>query len=115
MNKNPLRLYLPLLLSAATCLYAAPTVQIVQVEKRPIERTSTQPATVEAYYSADLGVKVTGYVDSVPVDIGDRAKKGQALAIMVPDGVKPTSSPKKSHAAPSDASSLAPCAHAPCR
>jgi RND family efflux transporter MFP subunit len=57
-------------------------VQTVQPELRDLVRETTQPATAQAFYSADLGVKVTGYVDSVPVDIGDKVKKGQALAVI---------------------------------
>ncbi|MCZ6673607.1 MAG: efflux RND transporter periplasmic adaptor subunit [Verrucomicrobia bacterium] len=61
---------------------SAANVQTVKPELRDLVRETTQPATVQAFYSADIGVKVTGYVESVPVDIGDRVKKGQVLAII---------------------------------
>lgn len=61
---------------------SAANVQTVKPELRDLVRETTQPATAQAFYSADLGVKVTGYVDSVPVDIGDEVKKGQALAVI---------------------------------
>lgn len=61
---------------------AAATVQTVQPERRDLVRETTQPATAEAFYEADLGVKVTGYVDTVPVDIGDKVKKGQSLVVI---------------------------------
>ncbi|MCB1124373.1 MAG: efflux RND transporter periplasmic adaptor subunit, partial [Verrucomicrobiae bacterium] len=67
----------------------AATVQIIQPERRDLVRETTQPATAEAFYSADLGAKVTGYVESVLVDIGDMVKKGQPLArIAVPELVE---------------------------
>jgi len=60
-------------------ILSATNVKTVQPERRDLVRQSTQPAIAQAFYSAELGVKVTGYVESVPVDIGDKVKKGQAL------------------------------------
>lgn len=68
---------------------SAINVQTVSPELRDLVRETTQPATAEAYYSADLGVKVTGYVESLSVDIGDRVTKGQTLAkIAMPEMVQ---------------------------
>lgn len=65
---------------------AAATVQTIQPERRDLVRETTQPATAQAFYEADIGANVTGYVESVPVDIGDRVTQGQALArIAVPE------------------------------
>ncbi len=61
-------------------------VTVVQPVQRDIELTSTQPGTAKAYYEADLGAKVSGYVSELLVDIGSRVKKGQVLArIAVPE------------------------------
>ena len=67
---------------AFTLAASTANVQTVEPERRDLVRETTQPATAQAFYSADLGVKITGYVDSVPVDIGQKVKKGQALAII---------------------------------
>ena len=63
-------------------MVTAANVQTVTPERRDLVRETTQPAIAQAFYSADLGVKVTGYVESVPVDIGDKVNKGQALAVI---------------------------------
>jgi|TARA_B110000467_G_scaffold164044_1_gene191801 RND family efflux transporter MFP subunit len=80
MNLQSLPLILALSLSVASFeAIAAPKVTVVNVEKRPLERSSTQPASIEAFYEADLNAKVTGYVDAVLVDIGSKVKAGQPL------------------------------------
>ncbi len=58
---------------------AAPTVTVVNVESRPLELVSTQPASIEAFYEADLNAKITGYVSNLKVDIGDQVREGQTL------------------------------------
>ena len=63
-------------------MVSATNVKTIKPERRDLVRETTQPATAEAFYSAELGVKVTGYVESVPVDIGAKVKKGQALVII---------------------------------
>lgn len=70
------------LLSLSPFLASAKSVQTVNPELRDLVRETTQPAIANAYYSADLGVKITGYVDSVTVDIGDRVTQGQTLAVI---------------------------------
>ena len=57
-------------------------VKTVTVESTELERTSTQPATVHAFYEAEIQAKVTGYVDEVKVDIGDVVKKNDVLATL---------------------------------
>ncbi len=80
MKLDPLRLILALGLSIASLeAFAAPSITVVNVEKRPLERTTTQPASIEAFHEADLNAKVTGYVDAVLVDIGSKVKAGQPL------------------------------------
>jgi len=47
------------------------------------------PGTLEAFEVTDVFAKVSGYVQSVSVDIGDRIKAGQTLAVIdVPELVK---------------------------
>jgi RND family efflux transporter MFP subunit len=61
---------------------SAANVQTIKPERRNLVRETTLPAKAQAFYSADIGVKITGYVNSVAVDIGDRVKKGQTLAVI---------------------------------
>ena len=57
-------------------------VRLVQPMRHDFVRDSAQPATAEAYYEADLGAKVSGEVSELRVDIGDRVKTGQRLAVI---------------------------------
>jgi RND family efflux transporter MFP subunit len=70
------------LLSAATAWGQSIDVPVVQPERRPMARLSSQPATAEALHEADLGSKVSGEVTELNVDIGSRVKAGQVLARM---------------------------------
>lgn len=61
-------------------------VRVIQPETRSFERVSRQPGTAEAFFEADLGAKVSGYVADLLVDIGTPVTSGQVLArIAVPD------------------------------
>ncbi|HEX5419324.1 MAG TPA: efflux RND transporter periplasmic adaptor subunit [Gammaproteobacteria bacterium] len=65
------------------------TAAAVQPESGDLDLSSTQPGTAEAFYEADLGTKVSGYVSALLVDIGDSVTKGQVLArIAVPELVQ---------------------------
>jgi RND family efflux transporter MFP subunit len=62
------------------------TVRVVQPQVRDFERVSRQPGTAEAFFEADLGAKVSGYVSELLVDIGAHVTAGQVLArIAVPE------------------------------
>jgi RND family efflux transporter MFP subunit len=62
------------------------TVRVVTAERGPMVLTSTQPGTAEAFYEADLGAKVSGFVSELAVDVGSRVRAGQALArLAVPE------------------------------
>jgi multidrug efflux pump subunit AcrA (membrane-fusion protein) len=64
----------------------AAAVRVVKPTSGGIERTTTQPGTVESFDFADLFSKVSGYLSKQDVDIGDRVKKGQVIAeISVPE------------------------------
>jgi len=65
------------------------TVKTVAVAQEEVRRTTLQPATVHAFYSAHIQAKVHGYVKEVKVDIGDAVKAGDVLAIIdVPETAK---------------------------
>jgi RND family efflux transporter MFP subunit len=49
------------------------------VPKKTLQLFSTQPARVEPYEQAPILSKITGYVESVAVDVGDRVHKGDLL------------------------------------
>ncbi|WP_168221691.1 efflux RND transporter periplasmic adaptor subunit [Aquisphaera giovannonii] len=74
-------------LSAATAnTPAIARVVTVAPERRAMRRLSEQPGQIEAVEVTPIHAKVSGYVASVAVDIGDRLKKGQLMAeIRVPE------------------------------
>lgn len=65
------------------------TVQTRSPERTSLPRTMTQPATVHAYFQAEVYAKVAGYLQQLNVDIGDVVKEGDTLAVIgVPELVK---------------------------
>jgi len=67
----------------------APTVQLVRPEYHNIVRVVGQPSFVEAYERTSIYPKVTGYIEKWNVDIGDKVKKGDVLAVLyVPELVE---------------------------
>ncbi len=61
-------------------------VKIVTAERKTLKRTTTQPATVHAFYQAELHAKVSGYLKSLHVDIGSDVDVDTVLAtIAVPE------------------------------
>lgn len=73
--------------SAAEPLAAEPVaVTVVAVQQETIRRTTTQPATVHAYFTAEIDARVSGYAKAVKADIGDRVARGDVLVeIDVPE------------------------------
>jgi RND family efflux transporter MFP subunit len=57
-------------------------VKVVHPIKGVLERLSTQPGSIQAYESVRLFAKVPGFLKEQTVDIGDRVKKGQKLAVV---------------------------------
>lgn len=55
-------------------------VEVVQPQSGGLPRLTVQTGTVEPYASADLYAKVSGYVKSVAVDLGDVVSQGQLVA-----------------------------------
>jgi RND family efflux transporter MFP subunit len=61
---------------------AAIPVEVVLPKKGEMDRTSSQPGSVQAFESVDLFAGVPGYLKKLNVDIGDRVKRGQVLALV---------------------------------
>jgi RND family efflux transporter MFP subunit len=59
-----------------------PSVQVTTPHRAAISRTLTLPGSVEAFEKAKLYAKVAGYLEKIAVDIGDRVKQGQVLAVL---------------------------------
>ena len=55
-------------------------VEVTTPQRGGMERTTTQPGTVQSYESAQLVAEVSGYLKTLTVDIGDRVKRGQVVA-----------------------------------
>ena len=55
-------------------------VDVVHPEPGGIRRLTIQPGTVQAFESADLYAKASGFLKSQSVDIGSRVKQGEVLA-----------------------------------
>jgi RND family efflux transporter MFP subunit len=61
-------------------------VQVAYPRKGGVDRSTTQPGSVQAFESVDLYAGASGYLKTQTVDIGDPVKKGQVLATVdVPD------------------------------
>lgn len=61
-------------------------VTTVKPEVRPIRVTTSQPVTLEAWFTADIGSRVSGIVEGVSADIGHPVSRNQVLAtIAVPE------------------------------
>jgi RND family efflux transporter MFP subunit len=61
---------------------AAPIVETVHPHRVDLIHRLDSNATIEAYETADLYPKVSGYLSEVKVDIGDHVKSGQLLAVI---------------------------------
>jgi RND family efflux transporter MFP subunit len=68
------------ILAAAQTERARTRVIVVAPRKGGLERTTTQPGTIEAFEFADLYAKVSGFLKKQDVDIGDTVTAGQDLA-----------------------------------
>lgn len=86
--------------SAAPASGTPRSVEVVNPERRNMSRRLDVPATMEAYEQADLYAKTSGFVSEVRVDIGDRVKAGDVLAVLdVPEMVKELAEGQALHAA----------------
>jgi multidrug efflux pump subunit AcrA (membrane-fusion protein) len=72
--------------AAATNAPGPPSVHVIHPQPRSIDRVIAQPSFVESYERSSVYPKLSGYIDSWDVDIGDRVKKGDVLAkLFVPE------------------------------
>lgn len=60
-----------------------PSVAVAKVTREDLFRTITIPAEFRPYVEANLNAKVSGYVDHMNVDFGDKVKAGQLLATLI--------------------------------
>src|SRR4029077_15945846 len=60
----------------------APVVAVARVDREDLFREINFPAEFRPYTEVDLHAKVSGYVKDMKVDIGDRVKAGQLLAVL---------------------------------
>jgi len=66
-----------------------PAVKVVYAQRRTVVRTVEQPGVIGAYERTALYAKVSGFVQTWNVDIGDRVKKGATLVeLTAPDLVE---------------------------
>ncbi|HTS16882.1 MAG TPA: efflux RND transporter periplasmic adaptor subunit [Verrucomicrobiae bacterium] len=59
-----------------------PVVAVAKVDRQDLYREVTIPAEFRPYVEVELHAKVSGYVDQMNVDFGDRVKAGQLLATL---------------------------------
>lgn len=58
------------------------TVAAARVERGTLARTIRLTAEFRPYQEIDIHAKVAGFIKSIPVDIGDRVKQGDTIAIL---------------------------------
>ncbi len=64
----------------------APTVAVAKVDREDLYNEVTIAAEFRPYVEVTLNAKVSGYVDKMNVDFGDKVKEGQLLAtLLVPE------------------------------
>ena len=68
--------------SSASTAASADTVQAFLLKTDTLKKTVELPGELLPYLQTDLFAKVQGYVQSMKVDIGDRVRKGQTLAVI---------------------------------
>lgn len=61
---------------------SAPTIGVVPAQPQDLSRDVVLAAEFRPYQQVDLHAKVAGYVKTISVDVGDRVKKGQLLAVL---------------------------------
>ena len=59
-----------------------PTASIAPVMRGNLSSTLTVAGEFQPYQEVDLHAKVSGYIRRINVDIGDRIKKGEVLAVL---------------------------------
>jgi RND family efflux transporter MFP subunit len=62
-------------------LERGPRVLVVAVQHAPKTRSLEVPGTIHGFIETQVYAKIAGYLKSIPVDKGDRIKKGQLLSL----------------------------------
>lgn len=57
-------------------------VAVVMVERKPIDSNLTLSGEFRPFQEVDIHAKVAGYIRQIFVDVGDRVKQGQVLAVL---------------------------------
>src|ERR1019366_10606784 len=60
----------------------APVVAVAKVARGTLSQTLTLAAEFRPYQEVDVHAKVAGFVKAMYVDVGDRVKQGQLLALL---------------------------------
>ena len=68
--------------AAAIRATAAPTVNVIPAEKRPITESDRFVGRIQAIERVDVRARVTGYLDKVLFQEGDRVKTGAPLYLI---------------------------------
>ncbi len=67
---------------APAAVTTSDTVPVFILQQDILKKTAEFPAELVPYENADLFAKVQGFVKEMKVDMGDRVKKGQVLAVI---------------------------------
>lgn len=71
---------------AAAAAPAPVRVKVVTATQETVRITTSQPGRIEAFEETPLYSKVAGYIEAVPVDIGDRVKSKDVLVrVLAPE------------------------------
>jgi RND family efflux transporter MFP subunit len=68
--------------STAVSADAAPRAAVVKVRRTPLSNTLSIAGEFLPYQEVELHAKVAGYIRNINVDIGDRVRTGQVLAVL---------------------------------
>jgi len=67
---------------ASTKSADVPVVAVARAESKDLSRQETLAAEFRPYQEIDVHAKVAGYVKKIYVDVGDRVREGQTLAVL---------------------------------
>ena len=70
------------LITCGELIAATPAVKTTTPKEAQVRKTTSQPASVRAYYEAELHAKLAGYAGEPKVDIGGLVQKGDVLLVV---------------------------------
>ena len=68
--------------AAASASTSAPAVAVAKAARADLSQTLTLEAEFRPFQEIDVHAKVAGYLKKIYVDVGDRVKAGQVLAVL---------------------------------